>query len=108
MEAAWVAAARGHDVTVFGASDKIGGKAWWREKLPGGETISSIYDYQTVAAERGGARLALGRAVTVDQVIAHIPDQAFLVTGSHMIRPSWLPEAVHVERLVVDLRTALT
>ena len=56
MEAAWVAAARGHDVTVFGASDAIGGKAWLREQLPGGETVSSIYDYQTVAARRAGAR----------------------------------------------------
>ena len=36
MEAAWVAAARGHNVTVFGVSAKIGGKAWWRERLPGG------------------------------------------------------------------------
>ena len=54
MEAAWVAAARGHDVTVFGASDAIGGKAWLREQLPGGETVSSIYDYQTFAAKRAG------------------------------------------------------
>jgi NADPH-dependent 2,4-dienoyl-CoA reductase/sulfur reductase-like enzyme len=45
MEAAWVAAARGHAVTVCGAADVIGGKAWLREKLPGGETVSSIYDY---------------------------------------------------------------
>ena len=50
MEAAWVAAARGHDVTVFGASEVPGGKALLREKLPGGETMSSVYDYQTVAA----------------------------------------------------------
>ena len=54
MEASWVAAARGHSVTVFGASDMPGGKALLREKLPGGETVSSIYDYQTVAAERAG------------------------------------------------------
>jgi hypothetical protein len=31
MEAAWVAAARGHDVTVFGASEVPGGKALLRE-----------------------------------------------------------------------------
>ena len=107
MEAAWVAAARGHEVTVFGASDEIGGKAWWREKLPGGETISSIYDYQTVAAKQGGARLALGRAVTLDELIAFQPDRVILATGSHMIRPSWLPVEIHEEGLVVDLRTAL-
>jgi hypothetical protein len=42
MEAAWVAAARGHDVTVCGASDVIGGKGWLREKLPGGRYPRSM------------------------------------------------------------------
>ena len=108
MEAAWVAAARGHDVTVFGVSAKIGGKAWWRERLPGGETVSSIYDYQTVAAERSGVRFELGQAVSLDQLLAHRPDNVILATGAQMIRPDWLPETVHSEGWVVDLRTAMT
>ncbi|MEJ0015135.1 MAG: FAD-dependent oxidoreductase [Acetobacteraceae bacterium] len=108
MEAAWVAAARGHDVTVFGASDAIGGKAWLREKLPGGETVSSIYDYQTVAARRAGARVVLGRRVTADEVIALRPDAVILATGSTMIPPDWLPAAIQAEGWVPDLRTAMT
>ena len=108
MEAAWVAAARGHDVTVFGVSAEIGGKAWWRERLPGGETVSSIYDYQTVAAERSGVRFELGQAVYHDQLLAHRPDSVILATGAQMIRPDWLPEAIHSEGWVVDLRTAMT
>lgn len=108
MEAAWVAGARGHDVTVFGASAEIGGKAWWREKLPGGETVSSIYDYQTVAAERAGVRFALGREVTLEDLIAHRPDNVILATGSTMIRPFWLPEDVLEEGWVLDLRSAMT
>lgn len=108
MEAAWVAAARGHDVTVFGASDVVGGKAWLREKLPGGETVSSIYDYQTVAARRAGARLSLGRAATAAEIVALHPDAVILATGSTMIPPDWLPAAVRAEDWVADLRTALT
>ena len=108
MEAAWVAAARGHDVTVFGISAEIGGKAWWRERLPGGETVSSIYDYQTVAAERSGVRFELGQAVSLDQLLAHRPDSVILATGAQMIRPDWLPEAIHSEGWVVDLRTTMT
>ena len=107
MEAAWVAAARGHDVTIFGASEAIGGKAWLREQLPGGETVSSIYDYQTVAARRAGARFVLGRRATADDIIASRPDVVILATGSTMIPPDWLPAAIQAEGWVPDLRAAM-
>ncbi len=107
MEAAWVAAARGHDVTVFGASNAIGGKAWLREQLPGGETISSIYDYQTVAAQRAGARFVLGRHATAADIIALRPDTVILATGSTMIPPDWLPAEAQAEGWVPDLRSAV-
>jgi len=107
MEAAWVAAARGHDVTVFCASPSIGGKAWLREQLPGGETVSSIYDYQTVAARRAGARIEPGRKATAAEIIALQPQVVVLATGSTMIPPDWLPAAVRSEGWVPDLRTAM-
>jgi dimethylglycine catabolism A len=107
MEAAWVAAARGHSVTVLGASDWIGGKAHLRERLPGGETISSIYDYQTVAARRAGAQLVLGRPATAADIIALRPDTVILATGSSMIPPDWLPADVCAEGWVPDLRSAM-
>jgi dimethylglycine catabolism A len=107
MEAAWVAAARGHDVTVFGASAAIGGKAWLREKLPGGDTVSSIYDYQTVAARRAGVRFVLGRKVTAEEIISIEPEAVILATGSTMIPPDWLPAAVRREGWIPDLRAAM-
>ena len=54
MEAAWIAAARGHEVTVFGSSPETGGKTRLLASLPGGESLSSIYDYQRLAAKRAG------------------------------------------------------
>lgn len=108
MEAAWVAAARGHDVTVFGASDWIGGKAYLREQLPGGETVSSIYDYQTVAARRAGASFVLGQPIGAEALIALRPDAVILATGSTMIPPDWLPSVVQAEGWVPDLRSAMT
>ena len=108
LEAAWVAAARGHDVTIFGASDHLGGKAWLREQLPGGETISSIYDYQTVSARRAGVHFVLGWPATMADILATNPDTVVLATGSTMIPPDWLPEAVRAEGWVPDLRTAMT
>jgi dimethylglycine catabolism A len=107
MEAAWVAAARGHEVTIFGASAAIGGKAWLREKIPGGDTVSSIYDYQTTAARRAGARFVLGRKVTAEEIIAMKPDAVILATGSTMIPPDWLPASVRREGWVPDLRAAM-
>lgn len=107
MEAAWTAAARGHDVTVLGASEETGGKARLRERLPGGETVSSIYDYQSVAAKRAGATLRLGRMATAEDIIALRPDRVVLATGSTMIPPDWLPPDVRAEGWVRDLRATL-
>ena len=87
MEAAWTAAARGHRVTVIGSGSQIGGKAWLRSHFPGGEEVSSIYDYQTVAAMRGGAKIELGRHVSVADVVNLEPDVVVLATGSTMIAP---------------------
>jgi len=105
MEAAWVAAARGHDVTVFGRSPEVGGQARLRALLPGGETITSIYDYQLAAAQRAGARLELGVSTTADDVLALRPDAAILATGATMIRPDWLEG--DTDGVVADLRAAL-
>ena len=108
MEAAWTAAARGHDVTVFSASEETGGKARLREQLPGGETVSSIYDYQSVAAKRAGAELRLGRKATAADIIALKPDRVVLATGSTMIPPDWLPPDIHAEGWVRDLRDTMS
>lgn len=107
LEAAWVAAARGHSVTVYGASAAVGGKALLRESLPGGDTVSSIYDYQAVAARRAGVHFELGAFVTAATVIKRQPDVVILATGSHMIVPDWLPDEVREEGWVPDLRAAM-
>lgn len=107
MEAAWVAAARGHEVTVFGRSPQIGGKAWLRSFLPGGEEVSSIYDYQTVAAQKAGVQLRLGEEASVDAIVACRPDAVILATGATMLPPLWLPDEVREWGLVPDLRSAM-
>jgi 2,4-dienoyl-CoA reductase-like NADH-dependent reductase (Old Yellow Enzyme family) len=107
MEAAWVAAARGHQVTVFCASAQIGGKAWLRSHFPGGEEVSSVYDYQAVAAQRAGVRIEFGRRASLQDVLRLEPRAVVLATGGTMITPSWLPAEVAAEGLVPDLHTAM-
>ena len=103
LEAAWVLAARGHAVTVFGASDAPGGKALLRAPLPGGETITSIPDYQYPAALRAGAAFRLGVVAGLAEVMATEPDVVVLATGAPMIPPDWLPPDIEVP----DLRAAM-
>lgn len=107
MEAAWIAAARGHEVTVFGSSANIGGKAWLRSSLPGGEEVSSIYDYQTVSAQRAGVRIELGVTADLDTVVRMQPDAVILATGATMLPPSWLPQYIAESGWVPDLRAAM-
>jgi 2,4-dienoyl-CoA reductase-like NADH-dependent reductase (Old Yellow Enzyme family) len=105
LEAAWVAAARGHEVILFGASPLPGGKTRLHAQLPGGESLSSVYDYQQVAARRHGARLELGVRVGVAELLALEPDAVLLATGSTPAWPVALPEVWGEEELVPDLRS---
>ena len=107
MEATWVAAARGHQVTAFSRSGEIGGKTRLRALLPGGEACSSIYDYQHAAALRAGARLELGVTANAADIIALRPDAVVLACGASMIPPYWLPQDVIESGLVPDLRSAI-
>jgi 2,4-dienoyl-CoA reductase-like NADH-dependent reductase (Old Yellow Enzyme family) len=108
MEAAWVAAARGHAVTVFGRSGEIGGKTRLRALLPGGEALSSVYDYQHAAAQRAGARIELGVTAGAADIIALRPDAVVLACGSDMTRPLWLPADLSDAGVVPDLRAAMS
>lgn len=108
MEAAWIAGARGHQVTVLGSGAQIGGKAWLRSHFPGGEEVSSVYDYQTIAAMRSNVQIELGLTATVADIQVLNPDVVILATGATMILPSWLPTDVHDEGFVVDLRETMT
>ena len=104
MEAAWIAAARGHQVTVFGASDEVGGKTRLHAELPGGEHLSSIYDYQQLSAERAGADLRLGDRASVADILSVEPDEVILATGSEMSWPHGIPDELRDPELIPDLR----
>lgn len=108
LEAAWVAAARGFDVTVYGASDKVGGKTWLHALLPGGEGLSSIYDYQHARLLEHNVRLRLGQKASMDDILELDPQCVVLATGATMVRPQWLPVEVEESGFVSDLRTAAT
>lgn len=108
LEAAWVAAARGHEVHLFGASDEPGGKTRLHAALPGGDGLSSIYDYQTLAARRHGVHFHMGRMAGVEDVLAVEPEVVVLATGSTCAWPDFLPPEWQGEGLVPDVRAAVS
>ncbi len=107
LEAAWVAAARGHEVTVLGAGAEVGGKTRLHARLPGGENLSSIYDYQLLAAKRAGVRLELGFRAGAADVLALEPEAVVLATGSSMSWPRMLPADWRDDGTIPDLRALL-
>ena len=107
MEAAWNAAARGHDVTVIGSSAETGGKTRLHAQLPGSAPLSSINAYQLVAAKKAGVKFELGVTATAEKLIALKPDSVVLATGAHMVVPQWLPADALQKGQVRDLRSAI-
>ena len=107
LEAAWVAAARGHHVTVFGASAAIGGKTRLHAQLPGGESLSSIYDYQHAAALRAGVRFELGVSASAADALSLKPDAVVIASGSRMLPPDWLTAQPRAAGTIPDLRAAI-
>jgi thioredoxin reductase len=104
LEAAWVAAGRGHEVTVLGQSGEPGGKTRVHAELIGGENLSSIYDYQFLTGKRYGVNYQLDSAGTAADVLATEPDEVVLATGARMIPPGFIPQEYIDEGFVEDLR----
>lgn len=104
MEAAWIAAQRGHNVTVLGAGQTYGGKAHLVSRLPGMEQISSVYDYQIVQAGRAGVAFEYGVRAGIADILALKPDVVVLATGATQSWPSRLPADWRGEGGVSDLR----
>ena len=104
LEAAHTAAANGHKVTVLGDHEAFGGKTRLHAQMPGGENLSSVYDYQYLRAQQLGVKFELGRRANIDDVVACDPDVVLLATGSRSARPNWLPEAWFTQGLIPSLR----
>lgn len=106
-EAAWIAAARGHAVTLFGAGDEVGGSTRRHALLPGGENLSSIFDFQRLRLAEHGADLRLGARATAGDILALNPDHVVLATGATPAWPDFLPADYRGEGVFPDAREAV-
>jgi 2,4-dienoyl-CoA reductase-like NADH-dependent reductase (Old Yellow Enzyme family) len=81
LEAAWVAAARGHGVVLLERRDRLGGKIRLAARLPGRDELADFADWRAAECERRGVEIRLGVEATADAVLALGPDAVVVATG---------------------------
>ena len=87
MEAARVAALRGHHVTLFERSDKLGGQVNVACLAPGRQEFGGIARFLEGELERLGIGVRLNTEANVDVVLAEHPDCVIIATGSTPFLP---------------------
>ncbi|MGZ3240966.1 MAG: oxidoreductase, partial [Burkholderiaceae bacterium] len=81
LSAATVAAECGHAVTLFEASDRIGGQFNWAMRIPGKEEFSETIRYFTRRIEVTGVRLMLNQRATREALLQQEFDHIIIATG---------------------------
>lgn len=92
LEAAWVAAARGHRVTLFGAGKEAGGALALEARLPGRAEVAKLPAWQQRCAARHGVEFRLGEWASAEAIRALGAEVVVLATGAQM-RPPELERA---------------
>lgn len=100
MKAASIAARRGHDVTLYEATPRLGGQALLAQLLPGRAEFGGIATNLAREVELSGAKVVTGTAVDRALIERERPDAVIVATGG---KPYWPPDLeVSDEAHVVD------
>lgn len=86
MEAARIAAERGHRVTIYEKASSLGGQVSLAMKLPGRDQIGGIARWQQAQLVKVGVKVHLGSEVTADMVREFKPDAVIVATGASFYR----------------------
>ena len=87
LEAARVAAQRGHRVVLLEAQSDLGGAVRLTARQPGREEMLRIATWLADQAQAAGVDIRLGTPATVDRVRAEHPDVVILATGARSPEP---------------------
>jgi len=87
LKAAAVAAERGHRVTLYEASRRVGGQVLLAEKLPGRAEFGGVVTNLAREVELAGARVVTGVRVDAEFVRQERPDVVVVATGARPRRP---------------------
>lgn len=81
LEAAFVAAQRGHRVTLYEQNDHLGGQFHLAAKPPYKEGFLDVIRYLELMARRAGVQIRLRTKVTAQTVLREKPDAVILAVG---------------------------
>lgn len=87
MEAASIATMRGHDVTIYEKSDRLGGHLIEASAPEFKKDISHLLDYYKTRVKKLKIKIKLNAAVTPELVEKEKPDAVIIATGSTPIIP---------------------
>ena len=87
MTAARTARERGHDVTLWEKSDKLGGRLYEAASMPQKDTFRSYIDWAIRSTNNSGAEIVLGKEATPDAIAAEAPDVVIVAVGAEFIAP---------------------
>lgn len=93
LEAARVAAQRGHDVTLFEREVTLGGNARVTVRQPGRQELSGMLGWLEREIRRLGVDVRLAAEVDGRSLTAERPDVAIIATGSRSAEPQPFPAA---------------
>ena len=87
LEAARVAAERGHRVVLYERAAELGGKFAAARRLPHAGELRHLLDLQAAAARRAGVELRLGVEATAPMLLAERPHAVIVAAGAEPVAP---------------------
>jgi len=87
MEAARIAALRGHNVILYEANDELGGQLLFADKAPFKHNNGLLTEYLRRQVEKAGITVELGKVVTKEVILAQRPDAVIVATGALPLTP---------------------
>lgn len=91
LEAARVAALRGHSVSIYERADRLGGALRLAARAPGRERLALAVDWLEAQVRKLNVDIRLGCTVTPEQVRDEDPDAVIVATGG---RPAAYPRVI--------------
>ncbi len=111
LEAAWVAAARGHRVTLLEREQQLGGKIPLAASLPGRGELIDLVAWRIAECERRGVEVRLGVDADADLIRQLDADAVIVATGATAAVDShskWHPDVIGADDpMVLDHEEAL-
>jgi 2,4-dienoyl-CoA reductase (NADPH2) len=88
LEAAMIAAQRGHNVVLFEKGSRLGGQLNLAAVPPHKKELANIIGYLSTQVGKLGVKIMLGREATLGMISSENPDAVIIATGALPLKPS--------------------